>query len=128
MTTQGDKPTVLLAEDNPDDQYITRKLLEECGCKVIEAENGIEAVELALRERPDMIMLDLRMPMLDGYEAARRIRKERAMKDAPMIAYTAYYSYSLTENALHAGFDEYLVKPVTVEDMQRIVDRYLKAK
>src|SRR5918992_1237560 len=100
-------PLVLLAEDNPDQQYITRGLLEQCGCRVVEAMNGEQAVSLALTELPDLILLDLRMPVLDGYEAARRIRSLPVGRGVPMVAYTALYSYSLTQNALDAGFDEY---------------------
>ena len=117
--------TVLLAEDKPDDQYVTRMLLEQCGCRVVEAKDGEEAVALALLKRPNLILLDLRMPVVDGYEAARRIRRHPDMRQVPMIAYTAYYSYSLTEGATEAGFDEYIVKPVKFEDMQKLVDRYL---
>jgi CheY-like chemotaxis protein len=117
-------PTVLLAEDNPDHQYVTRMLLEECGCRVIEAMNGVEAVELALSQRPDMILLDLKMPVLGGIDAALRIRKEPEMRKVPMVAYSAYYSYSLTEGAHAAGFDEYIKKPVELEEMEELIDRY----
>ena len=118
------EPTVLLAEDNPEHQYITRGLLEECGCRVVEATNGEDAVGRAGAVRFDMILLDLRLPIMDGYEAARRIRKLPRMGDVPMIAYTAYYSYSLSDDASTAGFDEYIVKPVTFEEMKELIDRY----
>ena len=118
-------PFVLLAEDNPEHQLITRGLLEECGCEVIEAANGEEAVRLAKLKRPDMILLDLRMPVVDGLEAARRIREASGLGDVPMVAYTAIYSYSLTELASAAGFDEYLKKPVTLGMMAELLDRYL---
>ena len=117
--------TVLLAEDKPGDQYVSRTLLEQCGCHVIEARGGEEAVSLALLQRPNMILLDLKMPVLDGYEAARRIRAHPEMRQVPMIAYTAAYSYSLTEGAIAAGFDEYIVKPISLEDMQKLTDRHL---
>lgn len=122
----NDAPRVLVAEDHPDHQYITRGLLEACGCAVLEAWHGAEAVDVAVRERPDMILLDLRMPVLDGFEAARRIR--RTLPRVPMVAYTATYSNSMTGEALDAGFDEYLVKPVSVEDMRKLLQRYLPEK
>lgn len=115
--------TALVVEDIQDELYVTRVLLEQCGCRVLEATDGDEAVAVALRERPDMIFMDIKLPNMDGFEAARRIRSYREMRDAPMIAYTAYYSYSLTERAVEAGFDEYIVKPVTFEEMQKLVDR-----
>ena len=120
------EPIVLLAEDNTEQQYKTRVLLEECGCRVIEAGSGVEAFELALTEKPDVIMLDLKTPVLDGFETARRIRKITDLRDVPMVAYTADYSYSLTDEALDAGFNEYVIKPGTLEDMKKLVSRYLK--
>ena len=119
------RQTVLLAEDKPDDQYVTRMLLEQCGCRVIEAKDGEEAVALAVSEHPDIILLDLRMPVVDGYEAARRIRAHPEMRGVPMVAYTAYYSYSLTEGATEAGFDEYIVKPINFDDMRKLIERHL---
>ncbi len=118
-------PTVLLAEDYPEHQYVTRGLLEQCGCGVVEAASGEEAVSLALSHHPDMIILDLKMPALDGYEAARRIRNDPKLRNVPMVAYTADYSYVLAEGALEAGFDECIIKPVTLEDMRQLVRRYL---
>jgi CheY-like chemotaxis protein len=120
------EPIVLLAEDNTEQQYKTRVLLEECGCRVVEAMSGVEAFEIALTEKPDMIVLDLKTPVLDGFETARRIRKVTDLRDVPMVAYTADHSYSLTDEALGAGFDEYVIKPGTLEDMKKLVSRYLK--
>lgn len=73
-----------------------------------------------------MIVLDLKTPVLDGFETARRIRKITDLKAVPMVAYTADYSYSLADEALNAGFDEYDIKPVTLEDMRKLVSRYFK--
>jgi CheY-like chemotaxis protein len=124
---QGELPTVLVVDDTPDDRELVKCLLNLCcTCRVVEAESGLEAIELARRERPGLIIMDLRMPEVDGYEAARRIRQGPALSSVPMVAYTAYYSYSLTDSALEAGFDEYVRKPVTEEQMQELVSRYLK--
>jgi CheY-like chemotaxis protein len=122
----SDVPMVLVAEDRPDHMYITTGLLEACGCAVFEAPDGNEAVAAAVRESPDLILLDLHMPVLDGFEAARRIR--RKLPRVPLVAYTATYSYSMTNHALDAGFDEYVVKPVTLADMQKLLERYLPRK
>lgn len=119
------EPIVLLAEDDPGQQYKTRLLLEQCNCQVVEAASGYEAFELALTSNPDLIVLDLRTPVLDGLEVARRVRKVMELRDVPMVAYTAIYSYSLTNEALGAGFDEYFIKPLTVKDMREMVRRYL---
>ena len=126
--TRDDKPTVLVADDRPDDRVITRMLLESCcDCRVVEAENGMDAVILAVSERPDLILMDLRMPGLDGYEAAARIRHDPALQSVPLVAYSAYYSFTMSGDAAEAGFDDYVRKPVTVEQMKELVDRYLKA-
>ena len=122
----GDAPKVLVAEDHPDHLFITRGLLEACGCAVIEAPNGLAAVAEAARESPDLILLDLHMPALDGFEAARRIR--RRLPRVPLVAYTATYSYSMTSEALDAGFDEYVIKPVTLADMRKLLEKYLPGK
>jgi two-component system cell cycle response regulator DivK len=127
--TRDDKPTVLVADDNPDDREITKRLLELCCvCRVVEAEDGLDAVGLALSERPDMILMDLRMPGLDGYEAAARIRQNPALQSVPMIAYSAYYSFTMADEALEAGFDEYVRKPVTEEEMKELVSRFLNVQ
>jgi CheY-like chemotaxis protein len=127
--TRDDKQTVLVADDRPDDRVITRKLLESCcDCRVVEAENGMDAVGLALSERPDLILMDLRMPGLDGYEAAARIRQNAALQSVPMIAYSAYYSFTMAGDALEAGFDEYVRKPVTEEEMKELVSRFLNVQ
>src|SRR5215207_3497588 len=121
-----DAPRVLVAEDHPDHMYVTRGLLEACGCAVIEAPDGNAAVAAAVRESPDLILLDLHMPALDGFEAARRIR--RKLSRVPLVAYTATYSYSMTNQALDAGFDEYVIKPVTLADMRKLLEKYLPGK
>ena len=114
----GDAPRVSVAEDLPDRMYITRGLLEARGCAVIEAPDGLEAVAAAVRESPDPTLLDLHMPVLDGFEAARRIR--RKLPRVPLMAYTAAYSYVMTGGALDAGFDESVIKPVTLADMRKL--------
>jgi CheY-like chemotaxis protein len=124
--TRDDKPTILVVDDNPDEREITKRLLELCCvCRVVEAEDGLDAVGLALSERPALILMDLRMPGLDGYEAAARIRQNHALQSVPMIAYSAYYSFTMSGDALEAGFDEYVRKPVTEEEMKEIVSRFL---
>lgn len=122
----SEAPRVLVAEDHPDHLFITRGLLEACGCAVIEAPDGLKAVAAAVRESPDMILLDLHMPVLDGFEAARRIR--RKLPRVPLVAYTATYSYSMTSEALDAGFDEYVIKPITLADMRKLLEKYLPEK
>ncbi|MDQ3819451.1 MAG: response regulator [Acidobacteriota bacterium] len=119
------EPTILLAEDEPEEQYKTRVLLEQCGCRVVEADSGLEAFELALTSNPDLVLLDLKTPVVDGFEIARRVRKITELRDVSIVGYTAHYSYSRTEEALEAGFDEYIIKPLTLEDVRALLRRYL---
>lgn len=76
---------------------------------MVEAGSGIHALELAITSEPDMILLDLKTPVLDGCEVARRVRKIADLKEVPMVAYTADYSYSFMNEALNAGFEEYII-------------------
>lgn len=121
----SEQPTILLAEDDPDQRQVKARLLERCGCRVILAADGEEAVRLALDERPDMILMDLRMPVMDGFKAAAMLRNEPSMRSVVLIAYTAYHSYTISEDAHAVGFDEYITKPITIEAMRELVARYL---
>ena len=120
-----DAPKILIAEDNPQQQFKTRELFELCGCRVVEASGGPEAFELALAETPDMILLDLRIPVLDGFEVARRLRKIAEFRGVPLIAYTARFSPGLKDEALALGFDEYVAKPVSQDDARELLRRHL---
>src|ERR1700687_4436279 len=106
---------VLIAEDETIIRMDLRGLLEKNGMMVVaEAANGIQAVELARTETPDVAILDLRMPVLDGVEAARRIYAERPM---PIVMLTAFSDRANVENAIEAGVFSYLVKPFRETDV-----------
>jgi len=110
-----DPPRVLIAEDETIIRLDLRLLLEEHGFEVCaEARNGLEAVELARTEAPDVAILDMRMPELDGIEAARRIYAERPI---PMLMLTAYSDRPLVDRAIEAGIFTYLSKPFRAADV-----------
>ena len=104
--------TILVVEDNDDSRYLMRLELERLGYFVIEAENGVKAVEIALREHPDIILMDLTLPEMDGLEATARIRADGDMSEVPIIAVTAHQESDFREEAKASGFNAYVTKPI----------------
>lgn len=113
--------TILLVEDSEDTRYFMRLELEHCGYSVIEAADGKTAVELALQERPDIILMDLSLPNVDGIEATRQIRQEPALKKVPIIAITAHHESAFRQDAAASGFDAYVTKPVDMNFLSELI-------
>ena len=103
--------TVLVVEDDDDSRYLMRLELERLGYLVSEAEDGVKAVDIALRDHPDIILMDLTLPEMDGLEATARIRADEKMREVPIIAVTAH-SESIGEKKPSSGFDAYVTKPI----------------
>src|SRR5438067_13497799 len=99
------RPTVLVVEDFEDNRFMMRRLLEMSGYRVVEAVNGQQAVETARRERPDIILMDLSLPMLDGLAATPRIREQDGLSRVPILAVPAHDSADLHGEPLAAGCD-----------------------
>ena len=108
--------TILVAEDHLDSRDALRALLEAFGYRVLEAVNGREAVDIALRRQPDLILMDIMMPELDGFEATRELRRHAETHATPIIAVTAMEGAHLL--AIQAGANDYVKKPV---DIRRLV-------
>ncbi|HEX6306845.1 MAG TPA: response regulator [Longimicrobiales bacterium] len=108
--------TILVAEDHLDSRDALRALLEAFGYRVLEATNGRQAVEVALANAPDLILMDIMMPELDGFEATRELRRHRATQRTPIIAVTAMEGAH--HLAIQAGANDYVRKPV---DIRRLV-------
>src|SRR5918993_138516 len=104
--------TILVVEDDDDSRYLMRLELERLGYLISEAENGVKGVEIALREHPDIILMDLTLPEMDGLEATARIRADAEMRDVPIIAVTAHSESDWREEAKASGFDAYVTKPI----------------
>lgn len=121
--TDAAGPIVLVVEDFDDTRRMLRRLLEMGGCRVVEAANGREAVELAGRERPSIILMDLNMPVLDGFTATLRIRENDAVSDVPIVAVTAYDSAESRAAARAVGCDEYVAKPVDFDQLMELIKR-----
>ncbi|HVF48720.1 MAG TPA: response regulator [Pyrinomonadaceae bacterium] len=124
---ESEQPLVLVVDDYDDIRVMLRKALQAKGCRVIEARDGREAVETALRERPALILMDVWMPKQTGVAAVKEIREDPAMSDVPIIALTAYEAVDLHIKAIQAGCNQYLLKPIDLEQLQGLVDRYLPA-
>ncbi|SRR6266403_504894 len=105
--------TVLIAEDNGVNRELLRELLEMRGHTVVEACNGEEALRLLDQSKPEILLLDLGMPVLDGYATVRKIRENPALAALPVLAVTAYAMQGDKERILDCGFDGYLSKPIT---------------
>jgi CheY-like chemotaxis protein len=116
--------TVLVVDDYSDFRKIISIVLKRYGYDIIEAADGYEAVEKAVEEHPDMILLDLAMPVLDGIEAVKAIRRHGELENTPIVAITAYHDL-YDEKARDAGCNDVLAKPVRIEHLEPIVSRYL---
>ncbi len=121
-----ERPTILVAEDHLDSRDALRALLEAFGYRVVLAANGLQAVDAAVRERPDLILMDIMMPELDGFEAMRRLRRDRELADVPIIAVTAMEGAH--DLAIEAGADDCVRKPVDIRGLLSKVDSWLEAR
>ena len=115
-------PSVLVAEDSVDTRIMLKRAFELKGYRVFEAEDGRQALDLARRLRPNLMVIDLNMPVLDGLETIKNYRTLEAEGDyTPIIAITAYDVYGMEEAALETGCNVYLSKPLNLEELDRAV-------
>jgi two-component system cell cycle response regulator DivK len=118
--------TVLLVEDNPHNRKIFSGMLAHAGFRVVEAVDGNEAMQKVASEKPNLVLMDLSIPGIDGWECTRRIKGDPATKDTPVIALTAHAMRGDEERAREAGCDGYLSKPVSPKKVVEVVRKYLK--
>jgi two-component system cell cycle response regulator DivK len=116
---------ILVVEDQEDNRQILRDLLGNAGYELIEAENGEEALAAIARQRPDLILMDIQLPVMDGYEATRRIRTNPDLKSVPIIAVTSYALAGDESKALAAGCDAYVSKPYSPRQLLAKVREHL---
>jgi CheY-like chemotaxis protein len=118
--------TVLVAEDSADTRAVLRRVLAPYGYRILEAADGREAVELAVRECPDLVVMDLNMPVMDGLAATGRIRELRdRCGDVPIVAVTAFDTYGMRDAALEVGCNAYLLKPLALDELEEVVAGFL---
>jgi two-component system, cell cycle response regulator DivK len=122
------KETILLIEDNEQNLYLATFLLEKNGFKVVPARNGPAGIELAQRIQPDLIILDIQLPQMDGYTVARALRQNVALKDVPIVAVTSYAMVGDRERALEAGCTGYIEKPINPDTFKTQIEMHLKAR
>jgi CheY-like chemotaxis protein len=122
---ETDKKTVLLVEDNEDNLVVYRTILEHVGFRVLEARDGEEGVNRARQEAPDLILMDISIPKIDGWEATRRLKGDEGTRAIPIIALTAHALEEDRQKAIHAGCDGYLAKPVEPRRVVQEVERFL---
>lgn len=118
-------PTILLVEDTEDNRQMMRRLLEMSGYKVVEALNGREAIEAAFRVRPQIILMDLSLPFIDGLAATRQIRSNADMDEVPIVAVSAHDSADFHHEALEAGCNAYITKPIDYPQLEETISRLL---
>ena len=116
---------VLLVEDTEDNRVMMRRLLEMSGYSVTEAVNGMEAVSQAERETPQIILMDLSLPIVDGLAATRRIRQLPSSKGVPIIAVSAHDTLDFHAEALAAGCDAYITKPIDYGELEGLIETLL---
>jgi len=119
---------ILLVEDNAANRYLATFLLENSGFSVVQATNGREAILAAQNELPDLILMDIQMPEVDGYEAARHIRAEPHLAHIPLVAVTSYAMAGDREKAVEIGFAGYIEKPIVTETFIREISRFIPRK
>jgi CheY-like chemotaxis protein len=121
MSVPSHQRTILVVDDFDDTRLLLRTWLERRGFRVLEAENGIEAVDTAKSESPDLIIMDMEMPQLDGLSATRRIRQQENLTEVPIVAVSAYGADQFRELALEAGCDEYVSTPFEPVALEGII-------
>ena len=116
---------ILVVEDQEDNRRILRDLLTSAGYEIIQAENGEEALAAAARERPGLILMDIQLPVLDGYEATRRIKADPALRAIPVIVVTSYALSGDENKARAAGCDAYVTKPFSPRALLAKIREYV---
>jgi CheY-like chemotaxis protein len=125
MKKKANRPRVLLVDDYSDAREMYGEYLEYSGYDVIEAANGMEALQRALADKPDIILMDLSLPVMDGWEATRRLKADERTAGIPVVALTGHALAGMSEGARQAGCDAFVTKPCLPEDLVREIQRVL---
>ena len=127
MTAKGERSRVLVVDDYPDAREMYAEYLRYSGFDVIEASNGMEALERALDSAPDIILMDLSLPVMDGWEATRRLKADKVTAGIPIVALTGHALAGILEGAKKAGCDACVTKPCLPEDLVKEIQKVLSA-
>lgn len=123
--TRRERPTVLLVDDYPDAREMYSEYLQFSGYDVVEAANGMEALQRAVDTTPDIILMDLSLPIMDGWEATRRLKADERTAEIPVVALTGHALAGISEGARQAGCDAFVTKPCLPEDLVREIQKVL---
>lgn len=116
---------ILVIEDNEQNLYLTTFILEKHGYQVIQARDGVTGIEIANRENPDLVLLDIQLPVMDGYKVAEELRKSPSSQKVPIIAVTSYAMVGDKEKALAAGCTGYITKPINPDTFISYMEGFL---
>lgn len=116
---------ILVVEDNPMNMKVVLMTLKRHGYTMLEAVDGEEALEVATREKPDLVLMDIQLPKMDGLEVTRKLRQMPDFKQTPIIALSSYAMKGDREKGMEAGFDDYLSKPVNTRELPKVVEDML---
>ena len=116
---------MLVVEDHADTRFMLRTMLEIRGFSVVEVEDGEQAIVAAERTRPDLVLMDGSLPLLDGLSAVRRMRELATLSDVPIVFLSGHADHDFQKLAFDAGCDHYLVKPLVIDQLDRILGQHL---
>jgi CheY-like chemotaxis protein len=125
MTNKDQRPRVLIVDDYPDAREMYSEYLQYSGFDVVEAQNGQEALQRAVDEQPDIILMDLSLPVMDGWEATRRLKADKRTASIPVVALTGHALAGISDGAKKAGCDAFVTKPCLPEDLVREIRKVL---
>ena len=125
MTSSNEKTTILYVEDNPDNRLLVRRILMSEDYAVLEAVNAADALKILKNVRPDLILMDINMPEMDGYTLTATIKAMPGFERIPILALTANVMRGDKEKTLEAGCDGYIQKPLDIDQLIREVERFL---
>ena len=120
--------TILVIEDNEQNLYLVTFILEKSGYHVVPARDGVEGIELACKTNPALILLDIQLPLMDGYAVARELRKSPALADVPIVAVTSYAMTGDREQAFAAGCTGHIEKPINPATFLQDIEQYLERR
>ena len=125
MTNKDQRPRVLIVDDYPDAREMYSEYLQYSGFDVVEAQNGMEALQRAVDDKPDIILMDLSLPVMDGWEATRRLKADKRTASIPVVALTGHALAGISDGAKKAGCDAFVTKPCLPEDLVREIRKVL---
>jgi two-component system, cell cycle response regulator DivK len=119
---------ILVVEDNEDSRELVVKILKNKGYEMIEASDGEEALQKAISERPSLILMDISIPKIDGYEVTKRLKSMDELKEIPIVALTAHAMKGDREKFISVGFEGYISKPINIRELPEQIRAYLRGK